>query len=109
MRATTNSIPFYLSGKYWLGQSKVQGFIGAGLGTYFTWATKEVDLTGESVSHFDEDPGLGLVSPIGLSWSISESMLLTGNYTFNWLWSNELLKNDALHAFRLGLGFNLGV
>jgi hypothetical protein len=30
------------------------------------------------------------------------------NLTSNWLWDNELIEDNVLHAFNLGVGFRLG-
>jgi hypothetical protein len=107
VETSTNSIPVYFGGKYWLGKSKIQGYLGAAIGVYFSWLNREVVATGESFSSI-EKTGLGLGVPIGGTFSIGETVLINANYTLNWLWENELIKDDLLHSFNLGLGFRLG-
>jgi hypothetical protein len=107
VETSTNSIPVYVGGKYWLGKSKIQGYLGAAIGVYFSWLDREVVATGESFSSI-EKTGFGLGVPAGGTFSIGETVFINANYTLNWLWDNELLKDDLLHSFNLGLGFKLG-
>jgi hypothetical protein len=97
----------YVGGKYWLGKSKIQGYLGAAIGVYFTWLDRQNVATGESFSSV-EKTGFGLGVPIGGTFSIGETVFINANYTLNWLWENELLKNDLLHSFNLGLGYKFG-
>ncbi len=107
VETSTHSIPFYFGGKYWMGKSKVQGYLGAAFGIYFSRLSREIVATGESFSSI-EKTGLGLGVPIGGAFSIGETVFINANYTLNWLWENELLEDDLLHSFNLGLGFKLG-
>jgi len=107
IKTSTNSVPFYLGGKYWLGQNKFQFYIGAALGVYFSWVSSEVVETGESHESVGTT-GFGMGIPIGAAVSIGETLFINGNYTLNWLWSNEFFENDLLHAFNIGIGFRLG-
>lgn len=107
VRTSANSVPMYFGGKYWLGKSKVQGYLGVALGLYFSWLDKEYVETGDSYSSI-ETTGMGLGIPIGGTFSIGKTVFINANYTLNWLWDNEILKDDLLHAFNLGIGFKLG-
>jgi outer membrane protein W len=107
VETSTNSVPVYVGGKYWLGKSKIQGYLGAAIGVYFTWLDRQNVATGESFSSV-EKTGFGLGVPIGGTFSIGETVFINANYTLNWLWENELLKNDLLHSFNLGLGYKFG-
>ena len=107
VETSTKSVPVYLGGKYWLGKSKIQGYLGVAIGVYFSWLNRENVATGESFSSV-ERTGFGLGVPIGGTFAIGETVFINANYTLNWLWENELLKDDLLHSFNLGLGFKLG-
>ena len=107
LKTSTNSIPMFLGGKYWLGQSKFQFYLGAALGVYFSWLDTEIVETGESYDSVGTT-GFGMAIPIGAAVSISEGVIINGNYTLNWLWSNEYFENDIVHAFNIGLGFKVG-
>jgi hypothetical protein len=107
VETSTNSVPVYAGAKFWLGKSKIQGYLGVAIGMYFSWLNSEIVATGESFSSV-EKTGFGLGVPIGGTFSIGETVFINANYTLNWLWDNELLKDDLLHSFNLGLGFKLG-
>jgi hypothetical protein len=107
VKTSTNSVPLYLGGKYWLGQNKFQFYVGAALGVYFSWLKTEFVETGESSDSVGAT-GFGMGVPIGAAVSIGETVVINGNYTLNWMWSNDFFDNDLLHAFNIGLGFRLG-
>ncbi len=98
------TIPFYLGGKYWFGQSRLQGYAGLALGIYL--GTQRESTVGTPTDDWNASAtGFGLGVPVGAAISLSDSVLLNVNYTFNWLWGNDFLKNDALHTFSIGIGF----
>ncbi len=102
-----NTVPLYFGSKFWFGKGTVQGFGGLGVGTYFTTiktTITSIDETYSSVSTV----GWGFGVPLGLTVSIGETLLISGNYTLNWMFSNEAFDNDLLHTFNLGVGFILG-
>lgn len=112
---TISSVPIYLGGKYWIGsgENRFQGYVGLAFGMYFseltTSATGTVGKQPVSGSYTSESTlGFGLGVPVGVSFSLGESILLTANYTLNWLWDNEFLDNDIMNNFSLGLGFRFG-
>lgn len=106
-RTSTESVPLYLGGKYWLGKSKIQGYLGVALGMYISWLEVTNAQTGEKIST-DTTTGFGLGIPLGGTWSLGPTLLISANYTLNWLWDNEFFKDDLLHTVNLGLGFRLG-
>jgi len=107
-----SSIPVYLGGKYWLGEEKIQGFIGVMFGMYFSQLTRSISYEYEGLddgSYTSETAtNFGLGFPVGVSVSISDKMMLNASYTLNWLWDNPFLDNDLLHAFGVGVGFSFG-
>jgi outer membrane protein W len=106
-RTSIQSLPLYLGGKYWLGQSKIQGYLGVALGVYFSWLEITLAQTGEEVSR-SSATDFGIAVPLGGTLSISQSMFINANYTLNWLWDSRFLKDDLLHTFNVGLGWKLG-
>ena len=114
---TVSTVPVYLGGKYWLGSGdgRLQGYLGLAFGTYFsqlkTSVTSTVGIQDETYSgSFTSETalGFGLGVPVGVALSLGESLLLTANYTLNWLWENEFLDNDILNSFSLGVAFRFG-
>jgi hypothetical protein len=104
---STNTVPFYMGGKYWLGKNKIQGYVGVAIGVYFSWLNAQHVDTGESYSSVGTT-GLGLGVPLGGALSIGKSVFVNANYTLNWLWENDLFKDDLLHSFNVGIGLKLG-
>lgn len=99
------TFPMYIGGKGWLGKGRVQGYLGAGLGLYFSSLRTTIGNTSETTV---SSTGFGLGIPVGGTFSISKGVYINLNYTLNWLWSSAYFKNDILHAVNVGLGFNLG-
>lgn len=106
---TYASVPMYFGAKYWLGKGKGQGYVGLMLGLYFSEMKSTVTREGGStVTSTFGNNGAGLSIPAGAALTLSDSVLLNVNYTFNWLFDNDFLENDMLHVFNLGLGFRWG-
>jgi hypothetical protein len=114
---TISTVPVYLGGKYWLGgaEKRFQGYIGLAFGMYFsqlqTNVSSNIGVQDQPVSGgFTSETalGFGLGVPVGIAVSLGDSILLTANYTLNWLWENEFLENDILNTVSLGLGFTFG-
>jgi hypothetical protein len=99
------TFPMYVGGKGWLGKGRIQGYLGAALGLYFSsLRTTRANSSESTVS----STGFGMGIPVGGTLSISKGVFINVNYTLNWLWSNQYVKNDILHVVNVGLGFNLG-
>ena len=114
---TISTVPVYLGGKYWLGsgEGRFQGYLGLAFGMYFaqleTNVAAHIGPADEPVSgSYTSETGLGfgLGVPVGIALSLGDSILLTANYTLNWLWGNEFLENDILNSVSLGIGFTFG-
>jgi hypothetical protein len=99
------TFPMYVGGKGYLGKGRIQGYAGGALGLYFSSLKTTVPGVFETTV---STTGFGLGVPIGGVLSISKGVFINLNYTLNWLWSNEFIKNDLLHTFNVGIGFNLG-
>ena len=115
--STITTVPVFLGGKYWLGdgEKRFQGYIGLAFGMYFaqleTNVTSTVGIQDQDVggSYSSETGlGMGMAFPLGVVLTLSDSLLLTANYTLNWLWGNEFLDNDILHSVSMGIGFKFG-
>ena len=105
-RRTVTSWPLALGAKWWLGESKVQGYLGAQLAVYFSSVETTIAGSNDSYTSFATS-GWGLVVPVGVTLSVSPKSFINAGYRLNWLWSNDILKDDILHMFVVGLGFKL--
>jgi hypothetical protein len=104
-----DTMPIYLGGKGWLGEGNLQGYFGLGLGIYFSNTQRTtVDANGKEDYASFKTSGLGLGVPLGLTLGLGKTLFLNANYTLNWLWDNDALKDNLLHAVNVGVGFNLG-
>jgi hypothetical protein len=106
IKTNTNSVPFFFGGKYWLGKNKFQAYVGAAFGIYFSWFSRELVTTGERYDSIG-DTGFGMAIPLGMAVSVSDKMFISANYTLNWLWEGDLLKDDILNSVNIGLGFKV--
>ena len=107
VKSSTSTVPIYLGTKYWVGKGKVQGYVGAAVGIYFSTANTTVISTDETFTSF-QTSGAGLGVPLGLSAALTEGVLLTGGVSLNWMWGNEFFENDLLYSANLGLVFKMG-
>lgn len=108
------TVPIFLGGKYWLGdgEGKLQGYIGASFGMYFTTLDTNwqgtVGVQNQPVSggfSSQTELGFGIGVPVGVAFTASDAFLITANYTLNWFWDNSFLDNEILNAFSLGVAF----
>jgi len=106
VQTSTNSIPFFFGGKYWLGKNKFQGYIGAAFGIYFSWFNSQLVQTGESYNSVG-DTGFGMAFPVGMAVSVSDKAFISVNYTLNWLWDSSVLSDDIMNTVNIGLGFKV--
>jgi hypothetical protein len=114
---TISTIPIYLGGKYWLGdgEKRIQGYVGAAFGIYFAqletsvqWTLGPKSKTGSGSYTSETALGFGLGIPVGIAFSLGDTILLTANYTLNWLFDSEILDNDILNAGSLGIAYRFG-
>jgi opacity protein-like surface antigen len=109
---SVESIPVYLGGKYWFWEDKIQGFVGVAFGMYFSELT--VSVSSDSGSPIDGDyrsetaVNFGFGFPLGVSISLSDTVMLNASYALIWLRGNPFLDNDLLHTFNVGVGFSFG-
>jgi len=102
-----NTLPMFIGGKGYLGEGSLQGYVGLSFGVYFTRVERAVTNTGENFTKW-HSMGLGMGVPIGLNLSVGKTLFLNANYTLNWLWGNDALKDNAIHTANLGIGFKTG-
>ena len=107
INTTVATVPINLGAKYWLGRGKVQGYLGAYLGLYYSEIRRTVIETDSEFTSLGYTGG-GMSFPLGGALSLGETLLLNASYTLNWMWSNEAFDSDLLHAVMVGLGINLG-
>jgi hypothetical protein len=105
-KATVNSYPIYLMGRYWFGKGAIQAYLGGAFGVYFSQRSLTT-VTDETHTSFGMS-GTGLSVPLGLTWSVTSRVYITANYSFNWLIDNDFLESGIVHAAGFGLGINFG-
>ena len=109
IKYSISTIPLYLGGRYWIGNpmGSFQGYVGVGFGMYFTTFERSAVLPQiESVSW--NTTGAGMSVPVGISVFAGDTLVISLGYSLQWLWTNEALENDLVHAVVLGLGFKTG-
>jgi outer membrane protein W len=102
------SVPVYLSGKYWIGppQGKWFGYFGLGIGVQLS--TEEVSTTGSNPDYTrDQRSGLALAVPLGVTFFVSDNVLINAIYQLN-VMSGSYFDNRVAHLFALGIGFRVG-
>jgi hypothetical protein len=104
---TITTWPFYFGGKGYVGQGALQPYLGVALGIFFSTLKTSVGESGDDFTSVTRT-GWGMAVPVGLTLAIGKTLFLNGNYTLNWLWSNNYFENDIMHVVNVGLGINLG-
>lgn len=99
-----SSAPLYLGGKGWLGKGRIQGYGGLSLGVYIT-TTKTKFAT--KPSNTVVQTGFGLGVPIGFTISLGKSFALNFNYTLDWLWSDNAIRDNIVHSLNGGIGIKI--
>jgi hypothetical protein len=104
------TIPIYFGVRTWIGQGALQGNLGAVLGAHINTleTTVQSDPQSQPSSTKFRDSGWGLGVPVGLALSLSPNMHVGGYFTLNWLWNNDLFKDDLYYTATLGIGFKIG-
>jgi len=105
-KATVNSYPIYLMGRYWFGKGALQTYIGGAFGVYFSERSLTT-VTDQTHTSFGMS-GTGLSVPLGIALSVTEKVYITAGYSFNWLIDNDFLEDGIVHAVGFGLGINFG-
>jgi hypothetical protein len=96
--------PLGLGARLWLGKRRFQAYGGGLLAVYFSWL--ETRLMSDNTTYSVEPAsGWGTSVPLGLSYSVSEQIVLNLEYTLSWLWSADALENKLLHLLGAGVGF----
>ena len=103
---TVSTWPLGVGAKAWLGESKVQGYVGTLLTVYFSSLKSSTEATSESYTVATKS-GWGLAVPAGVALNISERAFLRVGYELNWLWSNEFVESSLVHMFVAGVGLQI--
>lgn len=107
LKQSVKSYPIYLVGKYWLGEGKLQGYVGGAFGVYFSRLEVTAVSSGNQYSS-ENSSGTGLSIPVGAALNISKNAAITLSYSLNFLFDNDYLKNGIVNSFGIGLALNVG-
>ncbi|UCH84847.1 MAG: outer membrane beta-barrel protein [Candidatus Latescibacterota bacterium] len=108
IRDNLNTVPAYITVKYWLGKRewRTYGYAGLCVGGYNSTVESLDQVTEDYIR--DRTSGFSLGVPVGFAVFVSRRVALTASYQFGWF-NGSFYDNDIAHLLLIGAGITIGI